>query len=229
MMSGPAIHFDKVGVQLGGLDILDDVSFTVQPGTVHCIVGPNGGGKTTLMKALLGLIRFTGAIRLDGPANPVVGYAPQSIELDRHLPLTVLDVMAVMNQRRPAFAGRAPQRRLAQDAALERLGLTSRRNRLFGQISGGERQRLLVAQALVPPPDLLLMDEPTSNMDAAGSRLVEDLARELAAGGATVIWVNHDWNQVRRVADAVTEISRTLVGTGRPAEVLPVHHLEVVR
>lgn len=229
MMSGPSIQFDHVGVQFGGLDILNDVSFGIRPGTVHCIVGPNGGGKTTLMKALLGLVRFTGSIRIEGPPRPVVGYAPQSIELDRNLPLTVLDVMAVMNQRRPAFVGRAPGRRQAQDAALERLGLASRRDRLFGQVSGGERQRLLVAQALVPAPDLLLMDEPTSNMDAAGSLLVEGLARELAAAGATVIWVNHDWNQVRRVADEVTEISRRLIASGRPADVLPVHHFEAVR
>lgn len=150
----------------------------------------------------------------------MVGYAPQAIDLDRSLPLTGLDVMAILNQRRPAFLGRSLRWRNAQDRALARVGLEGKGRRLFGLMSGGERQRLLFAQALVPIPDLLIMDEPTANMDADGSALVEQVVRELAAGGTTVVWINHDWEQVRRVADAVTAISRSVLSQGSPEHVL---------
>ena len=95
-MSGPAIEFGAVNVRLGGQDVLSEVTFAVAAGEIHCIVGPNGGGKTTLVRSLLGQVPYDGKITLDGNANPVIGYAPQSLDIDRTLPMTVLDVLAVM-------------------------------------------------------------------------------------------------------------------------------------
>ncbi len=213
-MRGPSVRFVGVSVTLGGQQILSGVSFDVAAGEVHCIVGPNGGGKTTLVRALLGQMPFDGTISMEGPRAPVIGYAPQSLDLDRSLPFTVLDVLAVMNQRRPAFAGRSSRCVQGQDEILERVGLRQKSNRLFGFLSGGERQRLLFAQALLPAPDILIMDEPTSNMDEEGSRLVERIVHEICAGGTTVIWINHDLEQVGRVADAVTGISRKVISHG---------------
>jgi ABC-type Mn2+/Zn2+ transport system ATPase subunit len=222
MTRGPSVHITKLCVRLGGVQLLSNVSLDVKVGEVHCIVGPNGGGKTTLARALLGQIPYEGRIVFDGRPGFVTGYAPQSLDLDRSLPFTVSDLMAVMNQRRPAFFGRGGNRVAEQDAALERLGLSGKSKRLFGFLSGGERQRLLFAQALVPSPDLLIMDEPTSNMDEAGSRLVESIVQDLRTQGATVIWINHDWDQVRRVADSVTLLQGRVAAHGEAARVYEV-------
>jgi zinc transport system ATP-binding protein len=220
-MRGPAVTFDNVRVRLGGQDILAGASFKIAKGEIHAIVGPNGGGKTTLIRALLGQLPYEGVITMEPPGPVVIGYAPQSIDLDRNMPVTTRDVMAMMNQRLPVFLGRARTSRAAQDAALERMGLSAKSKRMFGQLSGGERQRLLFAQALIPSPDLLIMDEPTSNMDEEGARLVERVVGELRAGGTTVIWINHDWDQVRRIADTVTGINRTVTLHGSPPDVIP--------
>jgi zinc transport system ATP-binding protein len=217
---GPAIQVRALSVRLGGQLILDDISFDVPAGSVHAIVGPNGGGKTTLVRALLGQMPCDGSVTFEGDVAPVIGYVPQSLDLDRTMPLTVLDLLAVMNQRRPAFLGRSTRHRGEQDEALARVGLAGKERRLFGVLSGGERQRLLFAQALVPTPDILVLDEPTSNMDEEGDRLIEALVLELARDGVTVLWVNHDWDQVRRVATGVTVISRRVMDHGKPADVL---------
>lgn len=210
-MAGPGLRFDKVSVRLGGTEILSNVSFDVAPSSIHCITGPNGGGKTTLMRALLGQVPFDGTITMEGPAKPVIGYAPQSLDIDRNLPFTVEDVLAVMLQRRPAFMGRSASLKRHQDALLARLGLGAKARRLFGHLSGGERQRLLFAQALLPAPDVLLIDEATANMDEDGVRLIEEMVRELSASGVTVLWINHDAAQVNRMADRVTEIARKVL------------------
>lgn len=220
MRQGPAVAIRDLSVRLGGQPILEDVSLDIPAGSIHAIVGPNGGGKTTLVRAILGQMPCDGTVTFESDRKPVIGYVPQSLDLDRTMPLTVLDVLAVMNQRRPAFLGRSGRYRAEQDAALARVGLAGKERRLFGVLSGGERQRLLFAQALVPAPDLLVLDEPTSNMDEEGDRIIEGLVLELARDGVTVLWVNHDWDQVRRLASGVTVISRRVAGHGAPADVL---------
>ena len=125
-----------------------------------------------------------------------------------------------MQQRRPAFLGRSPVNRQAQDDMLERVGLAHQAKRLFGYLSGGERQRLLFAQALLPRPDLLIMDEPTSNMDLAGAQLVESMVAELAAQGVTILWVNHDWEQVSRVAHTASVINRRVQAHGPARDIM---------
>lgn len=221
-MAGPAIIFQDVGLTLGGNEILTGISLRLDAGRIHAIVGPNGGGKTSLMLALLGQMPHSGTIRFEGGASPPrIGYAPQMLEFDRTLPLTVGDIMAVMTQGRPAFSGYSAARRAGWTAALDEVGLAGMVGRRFGALSGGERQRVLLAQALDPMPDLLVMDEPTANMDREGHGRTEAVVARLRAEGRTVLWVNHDWDQVRRVADTVTGIQRTILFHGRPAEVLP--------
>lgn len=220
-MSGPSLRFVDVGLILGGQAILSGVSFTVPAGSIHCIVGPNGGGKTTLVRCLLGHLPHTGSIAVEGAVGAPVGYAPQFLEIDRTLPLTVSDLLATMDQRRPAFWGRAPRNKAAHASALARVGLADKADQLFGHLSGGERQRLLFAQALLPMPGLLIMDEPTANMDGAGIALVVEIVRDLARDGVTVLWVNHDWEQVRAIADGVTGINGGVMFTGTPDAVLP--------
>jgi zinc transport system ATP-binding protein len=222
MTRGPSVHISRLCVDLGGVEVLSDIALDVEAGEVHCVVGPNGGGKTTLVRALLGQMPYRGKIVFDGAPGFVTGYAPQSLDLDRSLPLTVNDLMGIMNQRRPAFLGRARSRIAEQEGVLDRLGLTGKGKQLFGFLSGGERQRLLFAQALLPDPDLLIMDEPTSNMDRDGARLVEAIVADLRARGTTVIWINHDWDQVHRVANTVTLLRGRVAAQGSAARVFEV-------
>ncbi|MEM8309824.1 metal ABC transporter ATP-binding protein, partial [Morganella morganii] len=166
---GPAIEFAGIDLSLGGSRILDGVRLRVEAGSVHALVGPNGGGKSSLVKTLLGQMPHRGELRLEWPGAPgCIGYVPQALEFDRGLPLTVDDFMAAMCQRRPAFLGLSRSRRPAIDAALERVGMLAKRGRRMGALSGGERQRVLLAQGLVPPPQLLVLDEPMSALDEGG-------------------------------------------------------------
>ncbi len=140
---GPAIEFAGIDLSLGGSRILDGVRLRVEAGSVHALVGPNGGGKSSLVKTLLGQMPHRGELRLEWPGAPgCIGYVPQALEFDRGLPLTVDDFMAAMCQRRPAFLGLSRSRRPAIDAALERVGMLAKRGRRMGALSGGERQRV---------------------------------------------------------------------------------------
>lgn len=219
-MKGPSVRFSGVSLALGGTPIFENVSFEVAPGTIHCLVGPNGGGKSSLMRSVLGEMPITGEIELAWQEGRTIGYVPQSLEFDRLLPVSVNDFMALIGQRRPAFLGLRKRYRSTVSAALERVGLAGKERRKIGDLSGGERQRLLLAQVLIPPPALLLLDEPVSAMDESGERLFEEIVSELARDGATVIWIAHDFAQVRRLAQRVTCLNHTLRFDGAPDEVL---------
>jgi len=218
-MRGPALIFDQVSLELGGVRVLDEVSFRVEAGALHCLVGPNGGGKTSLTRSLLGQMPHSGVIRLEGraAAGPV-GYVPQSLEFDRNVPMTVDNVMALVGQRRPAFFGASRRQKAASAAALARTGVPDIGQRPFGALSGGERQRVLLAQALNPPPTLLVLDEPTAGIDEPGVALVEDLVRGLNAQGVTILWISHDMAQVARLAQSMTAINRRVLFHGPPAD-----------
>ncbi|WP_425930395.1 metal ABC transporter ATP-binding protein [Pseudomonas sp. NyZ201] len=225
-LCGPSIAFDDVSLRLGGTQVLDNVSFSVPAGALHCLIGPNGGGKTSLVRALLGQMPHTGSIRLQGSASPL-GYVPQLLDFDRNVPMTVDDVMALLSQRKPAFLGPSRRARAAYAKALARTGVGELGATAFGSLSGGQRQRVLLAQAISPMPRLLILDEPTAGIDEAGVNLVEGLIAELNATGVTVLWINHDLEQVRRIAHSVTLINQQVLFHG-PADQLD-SHLESLR
>lgn len=218
--TGPAIEFDNVSLRLGATHILEQISFRVAPGSIHCIIGPNGGGKTSLLRALLGQMPHSGRIAIEWPGKRVIGYVPQLLDFDRSLPLTVDNFMALICQTRPAFFGLKKGARPAVRQALERVQMASKRTRLMGQLSGGERQRVLFAQALLPPPTLLVLDEPAAGLDEAGAAVFEQILGELKADGVTIVWIHHDLSQVKRLADAVTGVNRRLLFSGPPAATL---------
>ena len=218
-MRGPAVVFDNVSLQLGGTSVLDRVSFRIESGALHCLVGPNGGGKTSVVRALLGQMPHSGSIRFEGDVAKPVGYVPQLLDFDRNVPMTVNDVMALLGQRRPAFLGSARAARAAHAEALERTGVAGLGGKPFGSLSGGQRQRVLLAQAISPMPRLLILDEPTAGIDEPGIRLVETLVAELHGRGVTILWINHDLEQVRRIAQSVTGINRSVLFDGPPDQV----------
>ncbi|NUB17299.1 ATP-binding cassette domain-containing protein, partial [Azospirillum brasilense] len=153
---------------MGGPVILDGVTLRVAAGTVHALVGPNGGGKSSLVRALLGQAPHRGTIRLDWPGDGpgTIAYVPQSVEFDRGLPLTVEDFLAVLCQRRPAFLG--PDRRIDYGAALDRVGMAGNARRRFGALSAGARQPAFLPQALIPGPGRIVRAEPWTRPAGAG-------------------------------------------------------------
>jgi len=219
-MRGPSIEFQNVQLTLGTTRVLEDISFQVRSGAVHCIVGANGGGKTSLIRSLLGQMPHSGRIAVDWQDNRLTGYVPQSLDFDKTLPITVRDFIAMTSQRRPVFLGVTRLRRKQIDAALEQVGLNGKGGFKLGGLSGGERQRVLFAQALIPEPSLLVLDEPMTGLDLGGKKIIEQAVADFAAGGGTVIWINHDIVQVGEVADAMTYIDRRVLLDGAPAEVL---------
>ncbi|MGC5701014.1 metal ABC transporter ATP-binding protein [Pseudomonas sp. NFXW11] len=218
LQRGPAIEFDQVSLTLGRTTILDHVTFQVQPGKVHALVGPNGGGKSSLIKTLLGQMPHQGQLRLQWPDAPgTIGYVPQALEFDRGLPMTVDDFMAAMCQRRPAFLGLSRHYAQAIGEALERVGMQDKRKRRMGALSGGERQRVLLAQGLIPAPQLLVLDEPMSALDEAGIQVFERLLHDWRQSGITLLWIEHDLEAVGRLADRVTGLNRRVLFDG-PAQ-----------
>jgi zinc transport system ATP-binding protein len=219
-MQGPSIEFADVGLTLSNTRILRDVSFNVRAGTVHCIIGANGGGKTSLIRSLLGQMPHTGKITIQWHGGQVIGYVPQSLDFDRTLPVTVRDFLAMTTQRRPVFLGVSQKRRQMIDAALDKVGLTQKGAYRLGSLSGGERQRVLFAQAMLPEPALLVLDEPMTGLDVEGHGVIEQAIRKFAEDGGTVVWINHDILKVHEVADYLTYIDQTVLLDGPPREAL---------
>ena len=220
-MRGPSIHVENLSLNLGNTRILSDMSFDIAPGSIHGIIGPNGGGKTSTLRCLLGQMPHAGTVSMEWDGdNQTIGYIPQLIEMEKTLPLTIDDFLAIVSQDKPAFTGIHKSVKGLIDQVLEKVGLTSKRKFMIGSLSGGERQRLLFAQALIPAPALLVLDEPMASMDEAGVEVFEQLISELSQQGTTVLWVNHDLKQTRRMADSVTVVDRGLLAHGPTATTL---------
>ena len=221
-MKGPTLlEISDLTVQRDGRRLLDDVSLTVARGSAHLLVGPNGAGKSTLLTAVLGGVDFTGTIRFHWRGSGRIGYVPQSFTVDRTLPVTVAEFLALARQRRPICLGIGRTLRRRIEALLERVGLAGFAARLLSQLSGGELQRVLLANAIDPLPELLLLDEPASGLDETAVVRFEDVLRDLKRSADTTLFmVSHDLGQVRRLGDDVTLLDRSVRRTGAPAKVL---------
>jgi zinc transport system ATP-binding protein len=201
--------------------LLDRVSLALAPGSITVVVGPNGAGKSTLIAAVLGQIEFAGRIRFHWRGNEHIGFVPQRFVVDRTLPLTTGEFLALSRQRRPVCLGIAAPTRARIEAMLARAGLAGLASRPLGLLSGGETQRILLANAMEPMPELLLLDEPATGLDEGAVRAFEE--RLLGArdeSGVTVLMVSHDLAQVRRLADGVIVLDRAVTRSGAPSETL---------
>lgn len=217
-----AVVFAGVTAVFNSNVILDDVSASAPLGRCTTIVGPNGAGKTTFLAAMLGGVAIRGAVRFPGfPAAPRIGYVPQRMDFDAGLPLTLLEFVCLGWQRLPLWLGvRARHRRRGLEL-LEQVGLAGAENRKLGVLSGGEMRRALLALALGREPELLVLDEPTSGVDAKGERdlflLLEKVRRER---GFTQIMVCHNLSFARHYADHVICLNRRVVAEGSPDAVM---------
>ena len=194
--------------------ILEDVSLTVPEKEFACVVGPNGGGKTTLLKLILGLIQpDEGQIQVLGTtpekARNRMGYMPQYAHLDMNFPATVLDVVLMGRLKQSVFWFSAKDRDRAMDA-IETVGMTSYAHAGFNTLSGGQRQRVLIARALCSRPKILLLDEPTANVDHETEEnlftILTSLNREM-----TILVVSHDLGFVSKYVKTVICVNRRLV------------------
>jgi len=217
---GPSISFQDVSLTLGNTEILNNINFKIYSGALHCIIGPNGGGKTSLLRSLLGQMPHTGDIHINWEKNRTIGYVPQALNYDTTLPVTVENFMAMTCLSRPAFMKPSPTDRIEIKAALEQVNMAGKSKRIFGQLSGGERQRVLLAQALLPSPSLLILDEPTAGLDKAGAAIMRGLLKELKAQGVTILIIHHDLMEVKEIGDCVTCINRGVLFSGCPTEEL---------
>jgi zinc/manganese transport system ATP-binding protein len=236
---GPsAIHAERLEVRYRNKLVWQDASFDVRPGEFVAVIGPNGAGKTTLFRMLLGLHHpSSGRLSVMGAppqrGNYRIGYVPQRHTIDRetHLECDKLVRLAYPGTRwgpgqrfPPLRWGPRFDLRAERDAAakvLEDVGASGLSSKPLGALSGGELQRVFLAEALVGNPQMLLLDEPLSNLDLRRSReLVETIHGLVHARGVTTLLVAHDINPMIKCLDKVIYIANGKVATGRPSEVL---------
>ncbi len=220
----PVLALERVAVALGGRPVLRDVSAQIGPGEFVGLIGSNGAGKTTLLRIILGLLRAdSGRIEVlgrplrHGRGNRTIGYVPQKQSLDPDTPLRGRDLVALgIDGERWGIPWPNKERRARVDEMLRSVGALAYADAPVGRLSGGEQQRLLIAQALLTDPRILLLDEPLSNLDLRSAdevvRLVARLGRER---GIAVLLVAHDMNPLVGVMDRVLYLAegRSAIGT----------------
>jgi len=221
-----ALEVQGLWAGYGRLTALEDVTFQVAKQEILGVIGPNGSGKSTLMKAILGLVKpWQGGIKVLGQSGGHqrrrVGYVPQVEQVDWDFPVTVGDVALMGRYARRGLLRRTNREdKDAADAALQRVGMFPFKQRLIGELSGGQRRRVLLAQALANNPSLLLMDEPMAGLDATAQHQLLDIIEDLRLEGATIVMSTHDLSCVSTCAAKVACLNRRLIAFGPPSEVL---------
>ncbi|HET6809451.1 MAG TPA: ABC transporter ATP-binding protein [Acidimicrobiales bacterium] len=238
-MNGPAadpavasdtvITADRAAVTLGGRPVWSDLSLEVGAGEFVAVLGPNGAGKSTLARAVLGLVPLAaGSLRVlgerPGRHNDAIGYLPQRRSFDPGLRVRGRDIVRLgLDGDRwglplPWRSRHGDEARVAETIAM--VGGEAFADRPVGEMSGGEQQRLLVAQALVRRPRLLILDEPLDSLDLPNQAAVAALVAEVCADGVAVVMVAHDVNPILPYVDRVVYLGRGAAVSGRPAEVI---------
>jgi len=217
--AAPVVRLEGVRFAYGRVPVLEDVNLSIAPRETVCLVGPNGGGKTTLLRLVLGLLKpQRGRVEVFGrPPHRTrlrIGYMPQHLSFDPLFPVTALDIVLMGRLGRDGLRGRlgwyGRADRTAARRALEAVGMQRRAGRLFAALSGGERQRVLIARALCCEPELLLLDEPTANVDPRFEAQLFDVVKDLK-GRMTIVLVSHDLGVVSKWVETVVCVNRRVV------------------
>jgi zinc transport system ATP-binding protein len=210
--TAPVITIENVSFSYDGVPVLEKVSFTVDSGDFSIMVGPNGGGKTTLLKLILGLLKpSSGVVRVFGkPPEKVrhsIGYMPQHQQFDPKFPVAVADVVLMGRLKEGRFGLYSKDDRKIASLALKEIGMSEYEKRSFSALSGGQRQRVLLARALVGDPHLLLLDEPTANVDLEVETRLMSILEELNKR-MTILMVTHDLGFVTDAVKACVCVNR---------------------
>jgi zinc transport system ATP-binding protein len=227
---GCCTRITGLSVEVGREPAVKDVSLHFHCGEITVIAGPNGAGKTTLMRALAGELPYKGEILFrrhaqgsahSGAMAPRIGYVPQKFSFDPAAPMTVEDLFALCTSAVPRWLFASKAVRAAALEALAAVDAARLIRRRVGSLSGGELQRVALSLALTPRPDILLLDEPLSGVDAAGHSLFYDKISELRAEyDLSVAMVSHDLPRAATYADKLVFFDKTVIRAGKPAEVL---------
>lgn len=215
-----SIEMKDITVISGEDILLDTVNLTFRCGELTALIGKNGAGKTTLLRTLLGERKYKGKISFTdhhGKVLPVpkIGYVPQHLDFDKSMPVSVSDLIAAAKGGRPVWLGRSKKMKQQIQTMLERMDCGYLADRRLGALSGGELQRVLLAMATDPVPDLLVLDEPVSGMDMAGLDLFYKRVSELREQQhMAVLLVSHDLGLLRKYADKVVLLDKTVVEQG---------------
>lgn len=219
------LKLKQISVKIGDSVLLSNVNLHAHSGELTAIIGRNGAGKSTLLKAILGQVKHTGSVIYNDDCGapvrqPRIGYVPQRLDIRGGSPATAYDLLAALTTEYPLFL---PRRRKTVEALTEHLANFNAAqliDKRLGQLSGGELQRVLLAAATLPKPDMLIMDEPVSGMDSAGLKLFYDIIGRLKSGSdMIIILVSHDLDFVRKNADHVLLLDCGVATVGSPDDV----------
>lgn len=228
---GALITLDNVTCRYRGVTAVEGVSGAFAAGSLTAIVGPNGAGKTTLLRAIAGVHPLAaGAIERDGVGRVQIALLPQASRMERGFPINCADVVALGAWPQiGAFATLPDAVATKVSAALARVGLAGLEHRLVGALSAGQFQRLLWARLLVQDAHVLLLDEPTANVDAASELVFRDMLAEWQREGRTVVAVLHDLDLVREMFPTTMLLARRLVAWGPTEAVLSADNRRTAR
>ena len=222
---------ENFSVTSGKTEILRNVNLHIHCGELTAIIGPNGAGKSTLLKAVLGEVNYSGKMEFldmkgDRTGKPLIGYVPQHLEFDKSSPVSVIDLFTAALSDLPVWLIKFKQIRNEIHRALTVVQADHLIDKNIGQLSGGELQRILLALALAPMPDLLLLDEPVSGIDQSGLELFYSIVSEIRHNfDISIILVSHDLKLVAQYADRIVLLNKTILASGRPNEVLTEENL----
>ena len=220
------LRISNLSVKIGGDKILKDVNLHIHCGQMVAFIGPNGAGKSTLIKAILGQREYEGVIAFSAPGMrhrkpPRIGYVPQSPSFDPGDPVSVADLFACCQSKRPAFLGLSRAMRDKVLECLERVHGEDLIDKRVGTLSGGELQRVLLALALEPMPNILILDEPLSGVDIEGQTGLMDMLDEIRRDyDLSILMTTHDFSMLPRYADRVVLIDHEVKCQGTAEEVL---------
>ncbi len=219
------LRVQDLSVKIGGNTIIEDVNLHVHCGEMVALIGPNGAGKSTLIKSILGQQPYEGIISFSVPGQRnrklKIGYVPQSPTFDAVDAVSVADLFACCMSKRPAFLGRSRAMREKILMCLERVRSENLIDKRVGTLSGGELQRVLLALALEPLPNLLILDEPLSGVDVEGMETLMDMLDEIRQTyDLSILMITHDFSMLSRYADQVLLLDGRPVCQGTPFEVL---------
>ena len=220
------LRIQNLSVTIGSDKILNDVNLHIHCGQMVALIGPNGAGKSTLIKAILGQRDHEGVIAFSAPGMrhrkpPRIGYVPQSPSFDPGDPVSVANLFACCQSRRPAFLGLSKAMRDKTLECLERVHGEDLIDKRVGTLSGGELQRVLLALALEPLPNILILDEPLSGVDVEGQTGLMDMLDEIRKRfDLSILMTTHDFGMLHQYADKVVLIDHAILKKGTPAEVL---------